>query len=431
MADPVISKNVVLIVVTRHYLKSADFNGISAIELSAALKTPWANLVEPLSTLIANEQVGILGEGTDIDTHVLRMGFPSREMQLAFLGRPPSPHTCIYPRLKHLAKVVDPSKYSDKPYRLALALGEPQLAYRVFDLSVLEDYRKNPRYHYWINDLGGQICINGERRDDPSASNGAQVLLPTFGFAYDAAQTRAVGVLLHYLAALTPKHQKIWKDKELKGTFELYPDYFGTTILGNPPEGASIFAAVVTEIKLINELSRAMGRPDLFHEHYEPDGEDRVREFTCLVRPMAGEFNNFVHILDKLLSESLNREFFRTDVPSATGAGRADGNASAHQKGTLEMLVDWGARMFLPSQLDRWLQACRAIRKIRSLRQRPEHVADADVFDQSYIKKQRDLVISAYKSLHVLREMMSQHPSAVGIHLAVPKWMRSGRVWAV
>jgi hypothetical protein len=431
MADSVISKNVVLIVVTRFYLRSSDFNGISAVELSAALKTPWSDLIEPLRTLVMNDQIGILGQGTDIDTHVLRMGFPSREMQLAQIARPPSPHTCIYPRLKHLAKVVDPSKYADKPYRLALALGEPQLAYRVFDLTVLEEYRKNPRYRYWTNDVGGQICINGERRDDGSGGDGDQVLLPTFGFAYDAAQTRAVAVLLHYLAALTPKHQKIWKDKELKGTFELYPDYFGTTILGNQPEGASIFAAVVAEIRLINELARAMGRPDLFEEHYEPDGEDRIREFSCLVRPTPGEYHHFVRVLDKLLSESLNREFFRADLPSDTNTGKVDGSAANHQKGTLEMLVDWGSRTFQPSQLDRWLQACRAMRKVRSLRQRPEGATDEAAFDQEYVKKQRDLVISAYKSLHVLREMMSQHPAAAGVHLSVPAWMRSGRVWAV
>lgn len=431
MGDSVISKNVVLIVVTRHYLKSPNFNGISAIDLATAVKTPWPALIEPLRTLVMNDQVGILGEGTDIDTHVLRMGFPSREMQLAQLDRPPSPHTCIYPRLKHLAKVVDPAKYADRPYRLALALGEPQLAYRVFDLSVLEEYRKNPRYRYWTNDTGGQICINGERRIDASAGEAAQVLLPTFGFAYDAAQIRAVAVLLHYLAALTPKHQNIWKDKEIKGTFELYPDYFGTTILGNPPEGASIFAAVVAEIKLINELARAMGRPELFHEHYEPDGEDRVRDFTCLVRPTAAGFNEFVRTLDWLLSESINREFFRTDVPSETGAGRVAGHVTVHEKGALEMLVDWGARTFLPSQLDRWLQACRAIRKVRSLRQRPEQVPDEHAFDQSYVKKQRELAISAYKSLHVLREMMSQHPAASSARLSVPKWMRNGRVWAV
>jgi hypothetical protein len=431
MPEQTLSRNLVLVVVTRYYLKSADFNGISVPELCEAIKTPWASIVGPLRTLVENEQVGILAEGSDIDTHVLRMGFPSREMQLAQLDRPPSPHTCIYPLLKHLAKVVDPAKYADKPYRFALALGEPQLAYRVFDLSVLEVYRKNPRYRYWTNDVGGQICINGQRPEDASRHDGDQVLLPTFGFAYDAAQNRAVAVLLHYLANLTPKHQQIWKAKELKGKYELYPDYFGTTILGNPPEGASIYAAVVAEIKLINEVARAMRRPDLFQEHFEPDGEDRVRQFGCLVRPTLSEFNGFVHVLDKLMSESINREFFRDDVPSETGSGRDNGNVAAHQKGTLEMLVDWGSRVFPASQLDRWLQACRALRKVRSLRQRPEQAADENAFDQSLIKRQRELMISTYKSLHVLREMMSRHPAALGARLNVPKWIRNGRVWAV
>jgi hypothetical protein len=425
MANQVISKNVVLIVVTRSYLKSGNFNGISAVQLCDALKTSWQSVVEPLRTLVMNEQIGILPEGADIDTHVLRVGFPSREMQLAQLDRQASPHTCLYPRLKHLAKVVDASKYSDKPYRLALALGEPQLAYRVFDLSVLEDYRKNPRYRYWTNDVGGQICLDG-----PSP-NGSQVVLPSFGFAYDAALNRAVAVFLHYLAGLTPKHQRIWKAKELKGKHELYPDYFGTIISGDQPEGASIFAAVVVEIKLINELARAMGRPALFHEHFEPDGEDRFRQFACLVRPTLAEFNGFVRILDWLLSESINRDFFCDDVPSETGNSRDNNNVVAHRKGTLEMLVDWGARASPPSQLDQWLQACRALRKVRSLRQRPEHVPDENAFDQSYIKKQRELVITSYKALHVLREMISHHPSAKGARLTVPKWMRNGRIWAV
>jgi hypothetical protein len=431
MITQTISKNVVLVVVTRYYLKSPDFNGISVVELCEALKTTWPSVVEPLRTLVTNEQVGILAEGTDIDTHVLRMGFPSLEMQLAQLTKPPSPHTCIYPRLKHLAKVVEPGKYSDRPYRFALALGEPQLAFRVFDLSVLEEYRKNPRYRYWTNDVGGQICIAGSGHNNAPARDGDQVLLPTFGFAYDASMNRAVAVLLHYLAALTPKHQQIWKGKELKGKYDLYPDYFGTTILGNPPEGASIFAAVVAEIKLINEVARAMKRPPLFREHFEPESEDRARQFSFMVRPTLADFNAFVCVLDQILSESVDRDFFRDDVQSEIQETRDDGRVVSHRKGSLELLVDWGSRAVPPSQLDRWLQACRAIRKVRSLRQIPEHAADENAFDQSYIKKQRDLMIATYKSLHDIRDMISRHPSAGGVRLAVPKWMRNGRVWAV
>ena len=431
MTGTPLSKNLVLVVVTRHYLKSPEFNGISVVELCEMLKSSWSAIIEPLRVLVQNEQVGILAEGSDIDTHVLRMGFPSREFQLAQLDKPPSPHTCIYPLLKHLAKVVEPSKYLDRPYRLALALGEPQLAYRVFDLSVLEEYRANPRYRYWTNDVGGQICIKGEHSSEGPCTDDDQVLLPTFGFAYDAGQNRAIAVLLHYLAALTPKHQQIWKAKELKGKYELYPDYFGTVILGNPPEGASIYAAVIAEIKLINQVASAMGRAALFHEHFDADSEERARNFACLVRPTVAEFNGFLRVLDRLMSESLNREFFRDDVPSETGNGRENGAATVHHKGTLEMLVDWGSRTIPAAQLDRWLQACRSLRKVRSLRQRPDQSRDDNTFDPSLIGKQRELMILSYKSLHTLREMMSRLPAARSVRLDVPKWMRSGRVWAV
>lgn len=431
MSGQVISKSVILVVVTRHYLKSQNFNGISTAQLAETLMTSWSNVVEPLKALVLSEKIGVLGEGTDIDTHVLRIGFPSPELQLAHLDRPPSANTCIYPRLKHLAKVVKTENYADRPYRLALALGEPQLAYRAFDLSILEDYRRNPRYRYWNDDVGGQICIAGERHDDPEGPGGDLLLLPSFGLAYDASMNRAIAVCLRYLGGLTAKHQQLWKAKELKGKYELTHDYLGTVMSGNPPEGASIFAATVTEIKLINELARAMGRPELFREHFEPQGTDRVREFTFLVRPTTEDFNRFVHTLDTLLSESINRDFFLDDVRSETHSIRDDGRTTGSRKGALEMLVDWGTRTFPPAQMDRWLQACRALRKVRAMRQMPEQRNGVDVLDQAYIKKQRDLMIVVYKSLRDMRDMLSRLPGANGVRLAVPLWMRNGRIWAV
>lgn len=431
MSGQPISKSVILVVVTRHYLKSQNFNGISTTQIVEALKTPWENIVEPLKALVLGEKIGVLGEGTDIDTHMLRIGFPSTELQLAHLDRPPCADTCIYPRLKHLAKVVKPEAYTDRPYRLALALGEPQLAYRAFDLSILEAYRRNPRYRYWNNDVGGQIRIVGERNGDSAASDGDPLLLPSFGLAYDASMNRAIAVCLRYLGGLTAKHQQLWKSKELKAKHELTHDYLGTVMSGNPPEGASIFAATIAEIKLINQLAQAMGRSELFREQFEPDDEIRSREFTFLVRPTPEDFTRFVHTLDNLLSESVNRDFFQDDIRSETQSLRSDGSTIGHRKGALEMLVDWGTRTFPPSHVDRWLQACRALRKVRALRQMPEQRIGADIFDQAFIKKQRDLMIVVYKSLRDMREMLSRLPGASDARLSIPPWMRNGRIWAV
>jgi len=41
-----------------------------------------------------------------------------------------------------------------------LALGEAQLSYRSFDLSVLEFYRNDPRHRYENDDINGRIYSN-------------------------------------------------------------------------------------------------------------------------------------------------------------------------------------------------------------------------------------------------------------------------------
>ena len=149
----------VLDVVTCHYLQSRDFNGMSARDLATGLNVPWDSLHEPLRQLILAEKAGVLFADSAINSHINRTGFEAHDVQIKKLTSADVHHTCVYPRPAHLNKVVDPVDYSARPYCLCLALGEPQFAFRAFDLSVLEAYRNDPRYHYWTSDIGGQICI--------------------------------------------------------------------------------------------------------------------------------------------------------------------------------------------------------------------------------------------------------------------------------
>ena len=47
-------------------------------------------------------------------------------------------YACAYPTKDHLRKVVNINEFRDRPFTLKIALGEPQLNYAAFDLSVLE-----------------------------------------------------------------------------------------------------------------------------------------------------------------------------------------------------------------------------------------------------------------------------------------------------
>src|SRR5207244_3708456 len=49
-------------------------------------------------------------------------------------------HVCAYPTEAHMATVIGPTDLQDRPFTRRLALGEPQLAFASFDLSVLEYY---------------------------------------------------------------------------------------------------------------------------------------------------------------------------------------------------------------------------------------------------------------------------------------------------
>src|SRR5262249_3700336 len=146
-----------------------------------------------------------------INPHVIRVGFEPKETQIAKLAATDLHQTCIYPRPRYLAAVVDTARYTREPYKLCLALGEPQLTHRSFDLSVLETYRNDPRYRYENNDINGSISV----RDGASGLHGMEerdeVFLQTFGFSYDDDLNRAVAVYLRYLADLSSEHQQVWK----------------------------------------------------------------------------------------------------------------------------------------------------------------------------------------------------------------------------
>ncbi len=118
------------------------------------------------------------------------------------------------------------ARFADRPYTKELALGEGQLAFRAFDLSILEIYRNDSRYYYVSNDVDGLISVTDEQDRSNEMRESDKALLQTFGFCYDENFSRAVAVFLRYLADLSPEHQQIWKSRELLGGYRIHPDYY-------------------------------------------------------------------------------------------------------------------------------------------------------------------------------------------------------------
>lgn len=421
-----ITKEDVLKAVTTFYLESHDFNGIPAWTLSEKFKQDWALLKMVVRELIEDEMVGLIDTNTDVNPHVIRRGFEPKDIQISKLDSESPPHGCIYPTQKHLNSVVNPQDYEGQPYKLCLALGEAQLAYRSFDLSVLEFYRNDPRYKYENNDIRGHIYYDAEEMNDSD-----KALLETYGFSYDDDYNRAVAVFLRYLTDLTPEHQQIWKAKELQGNYKLHPDYYRNAIIGNWGEKVPICSALLKELYIINQMAKAMGRPHLFKDDYGEYGKNRPKRFGFLIRPTLEEFNNFILLFDKMLSDNISRDFFQKELSYEKEIERKDGKIQVQQKGTLQILDDWIRIFFRTHDWQPWEESIAILRKIRKMRQKPAHLVNEDQFDQKYFKEQREIIIDAYSAVRTLRLMFANHPRVKSAEIEIPGWLQEGKIWTM
>jgi hypothetical protein len=420
-----LNKNRILQEITRFYLDSPDFNGISSAELSRRLSVRFSELFDFLMELISEGKVGILYVPTFINPHIIRRGFEPESKQIERLVNPQTRNICLYPRSAHLQETVNRSEYQDKPYALELALGSPQLAHRPFDFAILEHYRNDPRYTYQTDDIKGHICYNSDQMPEHN-----QTMLESFGFSYDSDLNRAVAVFVRYLARLSPEHQQIWKAHELIGDYDLHPDYHKNAVVGEWREHESIFTAFVKELHLICQMTVGMNRPSLFRTDYGENRDSKPKKLGFLVRPTLEEFNSFVHLLDKMISENINKKFFQREVPYETETERKDGKIQVEQKGTLQILDDWVRRFFRPADgWQDWNEAIQAFREVRKKRQRPGHAIDENVFNQKYFKEQRELMIGAYEGMRTLRMALENHPKIKELDIDIPDYLREAKIW--
>lgn len=399
--------------VTRHYLRSGDFNG---------LPVPPTLRQSVVTNLIRRGVVSLNRGDRHPNPHIKALEPEPVDDQVAKI-RTGGLEGCLYPEPRHLERVVDRSQYDGCPFSLRLALGQPQLSHCSFALNVLEHYRNDPRYSFSVSDVDGSMSVRDKYFESDLMEERDQTFLQTFGFSYDENMRRAVAVFLRYLHDLTPEHQRIWEAHLLDGRFALHPDYHAAS-MGHWPEKMPILVAFCEEIHQINEMCRLIGRPTLFRREFQES--DRPREFTFLLRPTLKAFNEFVHLLDKMLSENIDVAFFENDVPLERDITRPDGKVVVERKGTLQVLAEWldkAIKLPDPTPKDEMIKTFRAIRKMR---QQPAHTTTEDEFDESYFAKQRELIIDAYKAIRTMRLLLANHP-ATKSH-KVPEWLYKGHI---
>jgi hypothetical protein len=416
--DPIVKK------VLHQYLTSHDFNGLPARDLLSGSTSK--KLAAKVGGLATQGLLTIEFGDRHPNPHIKCFQEEPVEVAVEKLGRLGLQDACLYPSRTVLANAVDQSKYSGRPYDLALALGEGQLALRFFDLVVLEKYRNDPRFHYDCNDVGGRFSAKWEATESGVLPPKDQTFIQEFGFAYNKDLDRCVAGFVRDLARLNPTHQQIWRAHELDpAEWSPHPGWWAS-MMGNWPDRVPLFEAFIAELRVANEMCRAAGWPALYREDFTE--RPRPSEFAFLLRPTLAAFNRFVHLLDKVMSENLSQDFFKHHrVAPANERVDSNGKVIIEKKGTIQLLDEWLKARFRPADPAPLADAIQTFKDVRKLRQKPAHALDEDAFDPGYYRQQRELVHRSYGAVRLIRLVLANHPAARRVE--VPDWLYKGAIW--
>ena len=230
------------------------------------------------------------------------------------------------------------STQDDGPFTNELARGTHQMGPVYFRLEVLERYLNDPRCQVRFFDFGGSIHVLDQSRGSGTLTESDRIRVQRFGLAYQADGTRVIIVFLRRLAELSLEHQLYWLSYRLHEQCTISSDYLRTSIDALPAENVSAYEAFLQEQVVINNIAVEIGRLPLFRVTYDQQSNmGRPREFSAFIRPTLKNYSEFVHLLDKLLSDNINRKFFRGEISSRTDDNR---------KGTITMLEEWLRKEF-------------------------------------------------------------------------------------
>ena len=163
---------------------------------------------------------------------------------------------------------------------------------------------------------------------------------------------------------------------------------------------------------------RSFGKP-LFKK--DTFTEQELASFNFINRPTKKGFYDFIHLLDKLLSENINKSFF-----DATLLEDLKTQNSGKDIGTLLILENWIKQKIRFIDETPKNEMFKVFRYIRKERQKPSHAIDSNEWNKKYWNLQRKLITDAYTAIRTLRLMLANHPEAKAVE--VPEWLYKGDI---
>lgn len=146
-------------------------------------------------------------------------------------------------------------------------------------------------------------------------------------------------------------------------------------------------------------------------------GDKHPRNFTFFFSPTSKNYYEFVNLLDKYLSENINKSFFEGKVELEELKPLGDDKYERVQKGTLRLLSEWLNSSFSYKDENTSNEIVRPLKKVRNERQKPAHKVIENEYDPEYINKQKELMENCYLSVGSIRRNIQTHPMASSVEL--------------
>lgn len=299
-------------------------------------------------------------------------------------------------------------------------MGEPHLKPAFFELGVLERYFNDPKFHFNFDDYSGKIIIKDEFYSDDNHRD--DIFLQSFGLGYDDDDNRVIVVYLRYLSKLSTEHQLYWYSFEVNSPCKMLKEYYENTILGNWVFGQSIYTAFLKELEIINSLSEIIGKPKLFKNDFR---KQRPREFSFFLVPTKHNLERFTLLLDKMVSDNIDKKFFKGDLDMTFEEQRKDGKIEIRHKGTLNLLKEWLEKVAKVSA-DGISYVMNPLFDLRKKRQEPAHKITRNLRNKEFVEKQNKLIENIYLSVRGIREVLMSHPKCKQFEL--PDWIQNNEI---
>jgi hypothetical protein len=158
-----LKSNIIEIVLT-FFIRSAEKGSFNGLPASKILKfsSISADIFRELEELVRDRHISCTFASVHMNPHIKRLPDLQTDTQIEILHKEGLDGVCLYPSSELVRGRADLSQWNDQPFSRALALVEPQLAFRAFDMAVLERYTSDPRYVVRFNDYMGDMSVTDD-----------------------------------------------------------------------------------------------------------------------------------------------------------------------------------------------------------------------------------------------------------------------------